>query len=343
MLLTNETATFEQILTKELRHAVGVDIAVGYCGLSAITSFSLALIDVAKRGRVRLVLGMYRVDGSISHNLRRSLSELHQNLTSVPGRDKDGTGVFVTLVDYHGKAYVFDRESGAPHVWLGSNNFSREGLRARLEACTEVLDSQDIASLRSFIDRICASDRAVTIDNIVPVDGEKKMRLAELPLVRIPKVRVIGQMELPLRASEQPRSGLNLCFGAGRKDKNGVYHPRPWYEVELSTSKTERTDSVYPKPKTLPTGKNSARVEFVAYLTNDGQHARKTTLSTYSDGNKALGSDPRTVLGEFLKGTLERAGVLRKGELITDDVLDAYGRQTVTLEKLEDGSFIVRF
>lgn len=48
------------------------------------------------------------------------------------------------------------------------------------------------------------------------------------------------------------------------------------------------------------------------------------------------------MLGEFLKGTLERAGVLRKGELITDDMLDAYGRQAVTLEKLEDGSIVVR-
>lgn len=42
------------------------------------------------------------------------------------------------------------------------------------------------------------------------------------------------------------------------------------------------------------------------------------------------------MLGEFLKGTLERAGVLRKGELITDDMLDAYGRQAVTLEKIEE-------
>ena len=77
MLLTNETATFEQILTKELRHAVGADIAVGYCGLSAITSFSPALIDVAKRGRVRLVLGMYRVDGSISTGTPQDSPRIH--------------------------------------------------------------------------------------------------------------------------------------------------------------------------------------------------------------------------------------------------------------------------
>lgn len=45
----------------------------------------------------------------------------------------------------------------------------------------------------------------------------------------------------------------------------------------------------------------------------------------------------------------KRAGGITTSELLlrllgfSDDVLDAYGRQTVTLEKLEDGSFIVRF
>lgn len=79
------------------------------------------------------------------------------------------------------------------------------------------------------------------------------------------------------------------------------------------------------------------------YLTNDGKTYRVAELSTYSDGNKALGSDPRTILGEFLKGSLERAGVLRRGELITDDVLDAYGHDAVTLTLLSNGECVKKF
>ena len=66
-------------------------------------------------------------------------------------------------------------------------------------------------------------------------------------------------------------------------------------------------------------------------------------LSTYSDGNKAMGSKPRTIFGEFIKGGLESAGVLRRGEPITDEVLEAYGRDSVTLTKLTNGEYVVTF
>ncbi len=47
--------------------------------------------------------------------------------------------------------------------------------------------------------------------------------------------------------------------------------------------------------------------------------------------NKAMGSTPRTILGEFLKGQLEKARVLRCPEEITTETLSAYGRNDVTL------------
>lgn len=84
-------------------------------------------------------------------------------------------------------------------------------------------------------------------------------------------------------------------------------------------------------------------MEFTAYLTHDGVTYRKASLSTYSDGNKAMGSKPRTIFGEFIKGGLESAGVLRRGEPITDEVLEAYGPDSVTLTKLTNGEYVVTF
>ena len=54
-------------------------------------------------------------------------------------------------------------------------------------------------------------------------------------------------------------------------------------------------------------------------------------MQTYGDYNKAMGSTPRTILGEFLKGQLEKARVLRCPEEITTETLSAYGRNDVTL------------
>lgn len=56
-----------------------------------------------------------------------------------------------------------------------------------------------------------------------------------------------------------------------------------------------------------------------------------------------MGSKPRTIFGEFIKGGLESAGVLRRGEPITDEVLEAYGRDSVTLTKLTNGEYVVTF
>lgn len=39
----------------------------------------------------------------------------------------------------------------------------------------------------------------------------------------------------------------------------------------------------------------------------------------------------------------QKAGVLRRGDLITNDVLDAYGNDSVLLTKLSDGSYILKF
>lgn len=343
MLNTNESPTFKEVFSREIKRSTGVDIAVGYCGLATVTAFHEELVRVARRGRVRLVLGMYRVDGSLSKKLHDALAELHRDLRLIPDRQNDGTGVYVTTVDYHGKLYLFD--SGVSSMaWIGSNNFSEEGLGTRLELCTQVVNPKDLDEARRFVDNLCDPLRSISLDKLGVTPGPA-MTLRDLPVItRLPTTEVVGTMSIPLRASKQPKSSLNLCFGPGRRNRRlGIYIPRPWYEVELSSHTTETSNPVYPKPAALPAGKKGARVEFKAYLTNDGVRYRETTLSTYSDGNKALGSNPRNILGEFIKGTLERAGVLRRGELITDDTLDEYGRDYVTLTKLDDGSYVLTF
>lgn len=246
-------------------------------------------------------------------------------------------------VDYHGKIWCF-RQGVAQTVWVGSHNFSDEGLKKRLEAGTRITDQQDLAKIESFIDSLCGINCAVTIDKLAPAAADVQSYKGLPKYTSLPAVKATS-MEIKLRPSEQPQSSLNLCFGAGRKNQQGIYTPRPWYEIELSVPKSAQTNDVYPRPlpSEIPPGKKSLRMEFTAYLTHDGVTYRKASLSTYSDGNKAMGSKPRTIFGEFIKGGLESAGVLRRGEPITDEVLEAYGRDSVTLTKLTNGEYVVTF
>lgn len=94
-----------------------------------------------------------------------------------------------------------------------------------------------------------------------------------------------------------------------------------------------------------PVRKSPAVLKVGSYAIEDAKRRPRfsTNLSTYSDGNKAMGSKPRTIFGEFIKGGLESAGVLRRGEPITDEVLEAYGRDSVTLTKLTNGEYVVTF
>jgi hypothetical protein len=171
----------------------------------------------------------------------------------------------------------------------------------------------------------------VTLSSVSPVDS--------LPANLVPDGL---KMELPLRVDEQPESGLNLCLGRGRFDRiKGTYQPRHWNEVEISSDKLTRDNPLYPKtPNTKPQKVHAHQqvvnqCEFRSYLF-DGQCYRPCKLQTYAAFNKAMGSSPRTVLGEFIKGQLEKAGVLRAPDAITSETLRAYGRDTVTLIRYTD-------
>lgn len=112
MFNTNQKTPFSDIVAAELARSTSADIAVGYCGLTAVQQAKKALLKVAAKGRVRLVLGMYRIDGSLTNKLREELCELHRALTQIPARKNDGTGVYITTVDYHGKNMVFPAGRG---------------------------------------------------------------------------------------------------------------------------------------------------------------------------------------------------------------------------------------
>lgn len=171
MFNTNQKTPFSDIVAAELARSTSADIAVGYCGLTAVQQAKKALLKVAAKGRVRLVLGMYRIDGSLTNKLREELCELHRALTQIPARKNDGTGVYITTVDYHGKIWCF-RQGVAQTVWVGSHNFSDEGLKKRLEAGTRITDQQDLAKIESFIDSLCGINCAVTIDKLAPAAAD---------------------------------------------------------------------------------------------------------------------------------------------------------------------------
>lgn len=332
---------FDEVFERHLATNDDLCICVGYCGDSVIQKYTQQLVDKAKNGnRVRLILGMYSVAGTIKPLLYSDLLSLHNALKKA----NKGSGVFLTIIQYHGKIYDFGTE-----IWLGSSNFSNEGLHNRREATVKLTDSKQIQQVRDLIREL--GDAGASDPSCVPLDMINVN--VPPPLVTLASISPIyslpsnlepdgGSIELPLHVDQQPISGLNLCLGKGRfESARGKYQPRPWYEIEISSDKDTYEKELYPKvANTKPQKVNKPQktvnqCEFRAYL-YDGKVYRFCKLQTYSDHNKAMGSSPRTILGEFIKGQLEKAGVLHAPDAITSDTLRAYGRDTITLTRYKD-------
>jgi len=136
--------------------------------------------------------------------------------------------------------------------------------------------------------------------------------------------------QIPLKGDESQRSGLNASFGEGRRNQQGFVIPRPWYEVELIVPKSITQLPGYPQAD--PTGNGGS----CDVITDDGWEFKCKVSGDYSKNLRS--EDDLKIMGKWLKGRLENAGVLKPGERVTDETLRNYGRSSITLTKLNNGN-----
>ena len=128
--------------------------------------------------------------------------------------------------------------------------------------------------------------------------------------------------EIPIKPYEvSPQSNLNVFFGKGRESKNGLVKPRHWYEVELIVPKSVTSQPRYPQSQT----DNAV----FTVITDDGWSFKCKVSGDYSKNFRSEGD--LKILGKWLKGRLENAGVLTVGTPVTADTLNRYGRNSFTL------------
>jgi len=67
-------------------------------------------------------------------------------------------------------------------------------------------------------------------------------------------------------------------------------------------------------------------------------------MRVHSDNGKNISSsEDREILGELIKGKLERANILSVPEVITSNTLYQYGRDTIDLIIISDDKYIIDF
>ena len=159
---------------------------------------------------------------------------------------------------------------------------------------------------------------------------------------------MLQTFKVTLNVDKQPASSLNLFFDKGRKNKNGIYETRPWYEIEIGASVSDIKNPHYPIsiPNAKKQGGKSRNGEFIAYL-KKGSDYFKVKMVVFADNGKNIASHKdsggRETFGQYIKGQLEDAKVLRVGERITSDTLSRYGKDYIEFIKIGINEYIIEF
>ena len=271
---------------------------------------------------------------------KRVLLDLHRDLRNI----NSDSGVYVSLTPYHGKVYRFYSDA-EESIYVGSSNFSASGFYTNSEFNAKLEDpltkSEVVGFLRyafntsnNFVaplDKVELLVKSTKVGSSVTNAARNTLEQFRIKKSDFPSMPALSSTVIKLRVDQQPNSSLNLFFDRGRKTSGGIYTPRPWFEVEVTTTKAERNQNAdYPKG------------EFVAYVKDRGYF--KIPMITASDGFKAIASrGNRAILGEFIKGKLQRLGFLQLYERVTAETLMEYGNDTFILEKIADKEYYMKF
>lgn len=311
----------------------GLEIASGYFGVSAIEKYRNNLLSISKRGYCRLLVGMIYHEG-VSKSQKKALENLNEDLKRI----NEESGVFISLRQFHGKIYKF-KKSDEEKIYLGSSNFSDSGFFGNIE-CTSIIDEKQTKNeINKFLNHLYYGNEFTAPLNEVElfVKNRKKKKIKdklknyEIREDLFPKAKTTSEINIKLRVDEQPRSSLNLYFEKGRKNSiTGKYAPRPWYEVEITTESKDRVKD-YPKG------------EFTAYVKDEDKFYELKMITASANFKAITTKDNREILGELIKGKLERDGCLERYQRITLDTLRNYGRDSILLKKIKDKKYYLEF
>jgi hypothetical protein len=328
--LRTQQRNYPNVFKSLLRQSDQVLIASGYISTDAAVDLK-SIIEANGGPRLDLCVGMHYFDGLTPAQLE-ALRSLDKTL-----RESDlGHVSMVTTFPFHGKLVSFSRDQQILGSILGSSNLANivEG-RRQYEVDYLFEDTVYASEINEFIQKLIQTSSKPLEELVIqPIVPENNLLKDQLGVVKLQEQQVSEAQErlsgvyfdIPLKGDVSQRSGLNASFGEGRRNPQGFVLPRSWYEVELIVPKEITSSADYPKAHTDES--------CFDIITDDGWKFRCKVSGDYSKNLRS--EDDLKILGRWMKGRLENAGVLRPGERVTDATLAHYGRSTLRMSKLKD-------
>lgn len=327
-----DNTSFSEAFESGVVNSDVIKIATGYVTEESLLELKSILLFYSEKNKTKkcsLVIGMHGREG-----FTRAQYDAAIELATFLKEKNIGSVRVCTAFRFHGKTYVFAKNGAVAPVSaiLGSSNLGN------------ILDSRQWEVDALFTEEAVLLDLDVLHNELVLkastdiLDWPKPETFIETPDLlkdridvdktdedenrKIEKTLTDRVFDLPLKT--EPKSNLNAYFGKGRFAKStGAIRPRHWYEVELIVPIEITTASGYPK-----------RNSVITVYTDDGWRFNCKIQGDYGKNFRSEG-DLKT-LGRWIKGRLERTGCLKVGQPVTSEVLQKYGRSTISLKETSD-------
>jgi hypothetical protein len=327
-------STFTDKFYSLIPMATRLDIAVGYVTADSLAELQQTVAYNQNIETLNLIIGMHYLDKftKLEYNAAVGLNDFLR-------KEHRGEVKLVRPFRFHGKLYAYSNLSGPFAGIIGSNNLSSivESRTRIYEAAALISEQEYAAKILEFIEVLSSvasdniadcpiSESDFKVLNVLLEDHEDVTKLSNEEYADIISSLTKTKFEIPLvKKGKVPEgSNLNCYFGEGRRNPTtGVVKPRHWYEVELMVPKPITDMIDYPKKDTP-----SAIFDVV---TDDGWKFSCNVSGDYSKNLRSNGD--LKILGRWIKGRLENAGVLEVGKLVIPETFTRYGRDNFSLTK----------
>lgn len=338
--LTTDFSTFYDKFYSLIPSSTKLDIAVGYVSSDSLLELKRIVELNENINKLNLVIGMHYFEQFTKVQYNAALS-LNSFLTD----NHIGEVRLVNAFKYHGKLYSYSNNDTPFAGIIGSNNLSSIlGTGERIyESSILLTEPKPVNDMHNFIEQLSlkASKNILDLEinkfnaiNHVLEDLDSVKKLPQNEFSEIQSNLSNIKFEIPVKSA--PKSNLNCFHGKGRENmRTHLVKPRHWYEAELIVPIDIRRNKNYPKGSPRGEEEMDFRV-----ITDDG-FSFMCQVNGGEEGlwNKNLrSSNDLTILGKWIKGRLENDDVLKVGDVITDNTLQRYGRQTITMTKINNSN-----
>ena len=303
-----------------------IKISVGFISVDSII-FLRENIRNKSINAIELTIGMHGFSG-----FTKPQFSIVTALDAELRKNNAGSVNICTAFPFHGKVYSFWK-NGKPIIGIiGSSNLDSILSDGHLDYEVDLLFDDTQTLKKTALLQKELSEKAST-----PLQGWIPKNFKSNPLFSAdqPNIKTLTPSEIAeywniqkgksflLKLKTEPKSNLNAFFAKGRENtKTKIIRPRPWYEAAVIVGNEVTKQKGYPR-----------YYEF-EIVTSDGYKFWCTTSGSNSKNFQSK-SDLR-ILGMWIKGKMEEAGVLQVGEPVTKEVLDRFGKQNIKLTATND-------